>query len=131
MLLDPTHPDHWQQLQSDAPGLATMVKTMRALAFDDTMRREFDAQSTCLSDLALTAPSAVPTRILASSEFNALEAGAFEQMVRRLRLDWPRLLGGAHIAEIAGSGHYIQRDQPATVVQAIRALRHAVPNQAR
>ena len=122
LLIDPTHPDHWKQMQSETPAQANLIKTMRAVTFDATMRREFDAQTDCLEKLDMNTPLRLPVKILASTVFNLLESGAFEQFVRKNRVDWLRLTGAAQIEEIAGAGHYIHKDRPQAVVQAIRVL---------
>jgi pimeloyl-ACP methyl ester carboxylesterase len=50
------------------------------------------------------------------------ESGDFERMVKDLWADWPRLVGGAAVVPVQGAGHYIQRDRPETVVDAIRSV---------
>jgi hypothetical protein len=61
----------------------------------------------------------VPTRILVSTRFSALEGTDFQRMLGTLRDDWLRLTGAPAWVPVAGSGHYIQRDAPADVVRAV------------
>lgn len=125
VLVEPTHPQHWPRMQKDAPALATVVRAARLAAFSPTMRREFDDQQRCLDRLeALPAPQ-VPTRILVRGHFAPPEAGAFERMARDLWTDWPRLLQASPAEPVGGSGHYIQRDRPSAVVDAIVAVAKA------
>ena len=122
LLIDPTHPDHWKQMQSQAPAQAKVIKAMRVLTFDQAMRREFDAQADCLEKLDMNTPLRLPVKLLASTVFNPLESGAFQQFVRKNRVDWLRLTGAAQVEEVAGAGHYIHQDRPRAVLQAIETL---------
>lgn len=45
VLLDPTHPDHWERMKSDAPTQAAFVNSLRIIAFRQVMRQEFDDQA--------------------------------------------------------------------------------------
>jgi pimeloyl-ACP methyl ester carboxylesterase len=119
ILLDPTHPDHWQHMQTDAPGLARTIRTMRVL-FSTTMKREFDDQTVCLDKIDRAQPLRMPVRLLVRTDFQMLERGNFEQMVKRLQSDWLALTGAPRIEEVAGTGHYIQKDRPGAVIDAIR-----------
>lgn len=124
VLLDPTHPDHWAQVQAQAPALAALLKGLRHTVFSDAAAREFDDQALCLDTLPSTgasAPTAAPTaQVLLSTERAALETPAFVQMLETSRTDWLRLLGPqARLQRVPGAGHTIQRDAPAAVVEAV------------
>lgn len=127
VLLDPTHPLHWETLQRDVPTAASSVQALRATLFTAAARREFDDQAQCLDKLDAAVSRQAPTRILGSTRFSALEGQEFQRMITRLRDDWLRLTGAAAWSPVANSGHYIQRDAPAAVVRAIEDLasRHA------
>jgi len=43
-------------------------------------------------------------------------------MVRSLEPEWMSLVGASRIEKVEGSGHYIQRDQPAQVISAIETV---------
>lgn len=122
VLVEPTHPQHWPRMQRDAPATAMVVRIARLAAFSPTMRREFDDQQRCLEGLpSLSAPE-VPTRVLVRGRFVPPEAGAFERMLRELWSDWPTLLHSSGVESVEGTGHHIQKDKPAVVVDAILAI---------
>ena len=122
VLVDPTHPKHWQRMQQDVPATAALVRGMRATVFSRAMRREFDDQEKCLERLEALAPIDKPARVLTRSRFELAELGPFESMVRSLEPDWMALTGGKRIERVEGARHYIQRDRPAVVVGAIEAV---------
>lgn len=122
VLLDPTHPAHWTTMQQEAPGLATALRAMRTLAFSDTARAEFDAQAACLDSLDERAPLHRPTRILVSDRPGPLENASFRSMLGRLRLDWLRRLDAPGLQVVWDSGHYLQREVPQDVADAIDAV---------
>lgn len=121
VLLDPTHPEHWQTMQSEVPMMAAIVLIASA-RFTPAMRREFDDQARCNAKLGALPMPAVPAELLVRGEFRGIEAGAFEAAVRRLEGDWVDWLGVDAARRIQGSGHYIQKDRPAVVVDAIMAV---------
>lgn len=122
VLLDPTHPMHWQRMQDEVPVTAATVKVARSLAFSGIMRREFDAQSVCLERIDTLRPLEIPSRLLVSSRFKPMEKGDFEALVKRLRQDWQRLTRASQIEVVDGTGHYIQNDRPQAVVSAVDGL---------
>jgi len=122
VLLDPTHPRHWQRMQQDAPSAAKIVKAMSMISFNSTMRREFEAQATCLDRIDATHTRAISTRLLVSARFTSVEKGEFENMVKSLRLDWLRLTKAPRLDVISDAGHYIQKDSPQDVVAAVRGV---------
>lgn len=122
VLLEPTHPQHWSRLQQDAPVVALLIRTARLSAFTGTMRREFDDQERCLGELTAKPMPAVPIRVLVRGRFVPPETGAFEGVMRELWLDWSRLTNGRAVEPVPGAGHYIQKDQPQAVVDAIASV---------
>jgi len=122
VLLDPTHPKHWQRMQRDVPVMSALISGMRATVFSSAMRREFDDQEKCLVRLEALAPIDKPARVLTRSRFELAELGPFESMVRSLEPGWIPLTGAKRIERVEGSRHYIQRDRPAAVVGAIEAV---------
>ncbi|WP_020394665.1 alpha/beta fold hydrolase [Thiolinea disciformis] len=120
VLLDPTHPQHWQRIQAELPAIATLLSTSR-LVFGSTACQEFDAQQTCLEQLTAKLPNSISTRLLVSTQRTALEQGAFEQMLKELALDWQRKTN-APIIQTINSGHYIQSEQPEAVIMAIHEI---------
>ncbi|MEW6677448.1 MAG: alpha/beta hydrolase [Pseudomonadota bacterium] len=128
VLVDPTHPRHWQTMQDKAPAQAALLKALR-LTFSATDRREFDDQTGCLDRLALDKPLVVPTRILVAGRLRPEEQGAYAAMQEGLRRDWLRLVPAPRLDRVLEAGHYIQRDAPTAVTAAIRSLsgKHATP----
>lgn len=122
VLLDPTHPHHWERMQHDVPQLAGVLKVMRVTLFSRVDKDEFDAQSTCLDTLKLDQPLTMPVRLLVSGRRPAAEKGAFEAMLNDLRQDWLGLLGIKQMQLIRDSGHFIQNDSPQDVVLAVEQV---------
>jgi pimeloyl-ACP methyl ester carboxylesterase len=122
VLIEPTHPDHWQRLQAEAPAMAGVVKVAR-LGFSSAMAAEFDAQDTCLRErvgaAARAAARRVPARVLVRQDYAGLERGSFEAMHRRLMHAWLELVNAPRLDRVAGAGHYIHRDRPDAVIAAI------------
>jgi pimeloyl-ACP methyl ester carboxylesterase len=118
VLLDPTHPQHWETMQREAPANAALVRVARA-TFKPPMRREFDDQTRCLERLQSSPMPGVPVRLLVRGRYAGLEAGAFEAMARRLEVDWARRLHALSVQAVDGAGHYLQRDRPDVVADAI------------
>ena len=84
------------------------------------MRAEFDAQAQCLDALPPW-PSTVPARLVFSGRFGPLETDEYQRTLARLRLDWQQRLG-APAETVSTSGHYLHRDAPERVVQALDHL---------
>ncbi len=124
VLLDPTHPKHWETVQNEASSAAAILKTLRLTLFTPTMRKEFDAQTECLSSLPATFPAAInkKTRILTSTVVNASEHGSYQTVLAKLRKDWLRLTGISKMEPVEKASHYIQNDRPDVVVKTILEL---------
>ena len=122
VLLDPTHPRHWESLQRDAPEAKTMIKMVRFISFSRTDRAEFDAQAACLDRLNMDVPLRTPVRMLVSERFRPGERGAPEAVIRTLRKDWLRLLGTDRMQTVWDSGHYLQKESPDEVIAAIEEV---------
>lgn len=120
VLVEPTHPQHWSRMQQDAPAMALVVRTARMAAFSPTMRREFDDQQHCLDGFDSRPSPHVPTRVLVRGRFVPPEVGAFERMSRDLWREWPTVLHVREVEPVEGTGHYVQKERPAAVVDAIR-----------
>lgn len=127
LLLDPTHPSHWERMQHEAPAAAALIKGLRITSFGVASRDEFDDQTLCLDRIDTTTPLAMPVRLLTKTRFQAIELGSFETMVHSLEDDWRHLLGVQDILRVADSGHYIHHDQPAIVLEVLRSLVNEAP----
>ena len=122
VLLDPTHPQHWEALQRNFPLGSNLIKAMRVTVFSNTDRKEFDAQTQCLNSLNMSQPLNIPTKLLFSGRFRSEERGDYENMLKPLREDWQRLVGSKQVQTVWDSGHYIQKDSPEEVVEAVHNL---------
>jgi pimeloyl-ACP methyl ester carboxylesterase len=122
ILLDPTHPRHWETMQREFSGGARIVKLMRMIVFSRADRREFDAQQKCLDQLDMAQPLTAPAQLLVSARFRPEEQGAFEKMMKPLRQNWLQLLGIKQMKVVWDSGHYIQNDSPEEVVASVQQL---------
>ncbi|MDP4302667.1 alpha/beta fold hydrolase [Leptothrix discophora] len=129
LLLDPTHPEHGATLQRETPKTAALLSGLRSTVFTPTMRAEFDAQAQCLDGLPPW-PSGLPARLLFSGRFGPLDTDEFQHVLMRLRLDWQQRLG-ASAETVPTSGHYLHRDAPERVVQAIERLLNEATTPAR
>ena len=122
LLLDATHPEHWENMQRRTPNTAAVVQGLRAVAFSDTERREFDAQAECISDLQTKDALPVPSRLLLRSKAEPGESAEFRAMSSELASRWPELLPGMSTYRVKGAGHYIQKDRPELVATEIGSL---------
>ncbi len=125
VLLDPTHPRHWERMRTDAPVQASALKGMSALSLDSTMKHEFDAQAVCTERLMQAGRLKAPVRLLVSGKLPTLATPGFRTMLDELRQDWLRLSGAPRVETQAQSGHYLQDDAPDAVIAAVNALRSA------
>lgn len=121
VLVDATPVGHWQAMQSKLPAAATMVRMMKATLFSKTMRREFDAQEKCLTGLPQT-PLPFQTRVLVSTRPDPVGGNELLKIDHDLARSWLSMTGAAAVEPVTGSGHYIQRDQPKLLADAIRTI---------
>lgn len=122
VLLDPTHPQHLERLQAEAPELAATLNALTVM-FTPTMKREFAAQTHCLDTLPTNSLQPVPVRLLFSTETDVLaQSAAFDTLRQALASDWQRLTNATDVQNVPESGHYIQKDRPDVVLQTINSL---------
>lgn len=122
ILLDPTHPQQWQRMQTDATTYAMLLKTRRKLMFNSTETAEFDAQAQCLQHIDMKTPLRAPAMLLVRDKFGIEEMGSYETLVRAQEKDWQRLSGAPAIERITGAGYYIQKDNPVIVNEAVKMV---------
>ena len=120
ILLDPTHPKHWETMQRDYKPGAAIIKIMRSTVFSEVDRREFDSQAECLNtEIDISTPVTVPVKLLVSGRFRPEENAKYQEMLGTLRKDWARILGVSSPKTVWNSGHYIHKESPDEVVLAI------------
>ena len=122
LLIDATHPDHWAALQQRTGNTAMVLRGLRAVAFSETMKQEFDAQTECLPDLRLRDTPPIPSKLLVRGKAGLGESTEFQAVSRELAARWPELLPGMTSAKVEGAGHYIQKDKPELVANEIRSM---------
>lgn len=128
VLVDATPPGHWPRMQAETPGLASLMKVLRATVFDATSRREFDDQDACMDALTATPPAAtsggtaIPTVVLASGRRRPEETAEFAALLARGQALWLPLTGAAQVEVAHDAGHHIQRDAPDRVAAAVRRI---------
>lgn len=131
VLIDPTHPRHWEQIQAQSPTLTATMKTLRLVSFSSTERREFDDQATCLDRFDLKQGLPMPVKVLFRTEYQRLEQGQLEKIVKDLQGDWKTITGSDQLLYIQGAGHYVHRDQPLQVISLISDFRKEVSHQSK
>lgn len=122
VLVDATPPGHWARMQHEAPSAARLLSVLRATVFSEVDRREFDDQDGCQERLASRPPLRLPTRVLVAGRLRPEERGDFAAMLARSRPLWLERTGAPALEPVESAGHYIQRDAPGRVVQAVRAV---------
>jgi pimeloyl-ACP methyl ester carboxylesterase len=122
LLLDATHPEHWETMQRRTPNSAAILLGLRAVAFSDAEKREFDAQYECIADLRKSVTPPVAARLLLRGNAEPMESAEFQAMSSELASRWPELLPGMTISKVDGTGHYIQKDRPEVVAREIGIL---------
>ncbi|MCC7284673.1 MAG: hypothetical protein IT503_00705, partial [Burkholderiaceae bacterium] len=113
------------RLQREVPAMAATVSALR-VAFSATMKREFDDQDRCVAQRIGAGQRAalkrIPARVLVRETYSLPERGAFAAMHRRSQRDWLELTAASELQPVPGSGHYVQRERPDAVAQAVNAL---------
>ena len=131
VLIDPTHPRHWEQIQAQSQTLTATMKTLRLVSFSSTEKREFDEQTNCLERFDLKQGLSIPVKVLFRTEYQKLEQGQLEKIVKDLQGDWKTITGSDQLLYIQGAGHYVHRDQPLQVISIISDFRKEVSHQSK
>lgn len=122
LLVDATHPDQWETMRRTTPNTAAVVQGLRFVAFSDIERREFDAQSLCLSSLLAVSASSISAKLLSRGRPELTESAEFIKMSRDLAGRWSEFLPGITMSQVEGAGHYIQKEKPELVAAEIGEL---------
>ncbi|MCC7461135.1 MAG: alpha/beta fold hydrolase [Gammaproteobacteria bacterium] len=122
LLVDSTHWDQLGRIRAQAPAMYGTVRAVSLLMMGP-MRREF-ADSTLAGEQvqASPAPAGTPTIVLSSSRAAPGETPAFRVLMRRLQDEIAAEYAARRHSFPVASGHYIQRDRPRDVVDAVREL---------
>lgn len=121
VLLDPTHPRHWEMLQAERPLLATALQGMVKLERSQARRNEFRQQVDCLQGLNQRQVLQPPGRLLVSRRYTDMEKD-LAPALHALQENWKILTGVAGTDKLWDSGHNIQTERPDAVARAVRAV---------
>lgn len=121
VLLDPTHPKHWQTLQAQLPMTARALQTAVQLYPSQARRNEFRQQTECLERLGHALPPAMPVRLQFSRRHRDMERDLVPAL-QTLQQDWLSLTGATRSQRLWDSGHQIPMERPDAVAQAVREL---------
>jgi pimeloyl-ACP methyl ester carboxylesterase len=122
VLVDSTH---WnQQLLMGAPNQTDPNKRGTVMLFMSFIARRELADSTLAGEQVHASPHAarVPTVVLSSTGALRGETPVSRMEAARLQEDIVADFPGARHIRVEGSGHYIQRDRPDVVIEAVRKL---------
>lgn len=120
VLIDPTHPKHFEIVEQTHPGVAMMIKGMQAVGIGgSTQKREFNDQTQCLDQLSMEIPLKIPSQLLFSGRADPIANEEYIKEWGKLNQDWIIKLGNAPSDIIWDSGHYIQREDPSEVASVV------------
>lgn len=122
VLVDPTHPRNWEAVQSEQPEAAVLIKTLKLVAWSDVQRREFDEQTGCLDTLDVAHPLVQPGKVLISGRPQVQANEKYERKRQALGQEWRQFAGVRQVDIVWGSSHFIQKEQPGTIVAAVREV---------
>jgi len=131
VLIDSTH---WQQgLKVDATANTPyQARTAITLYMPLVMRRELsDSAEAGLEVNGSPSAAAIPTIVLSSTRVGAHETEYQHETAVALQNNIAADFPGARHVFVEDSGHYIQRDKPAVVIEAIRDLAGCAPTPTR
>ncbi len=132
------HSGQLGQVREKTPGVYRMMNVVTAV-MGGAMRREFVGIPAAATELeALPAAPNVPTIVLSSTRPAAGEKPEFRALLAQLQNELADSYAARRHDFVPDSGHYIQRDQPQVVIDAVRELarcdtkgvRSAIPTQA-
>ena len=122
VLVDPTHPRNWAEIQRQLPGTATLLKGIKSVAFGAAQAAEFDDQTTCLDRPEFKHPPGMPGRVLVAGRPRSADPEEYEALHLALGHEWAALAGVPRVEMVWDSSHYIQRERPERVIAAIQQL---------
>jgi hypothetical protein len=120
VLVAPTHPRNWAEIQSQLPATATLLKGIKTVAFSEMERHEFDDQARCLDRPEFARPPGVPGRVLVAGRPRASDPEDYEALYLALAREWPALTGVSGVEVVWDAAHYIHHERPERVIAAIR-----------
>ena len=134
ILVDPTHPDQWERWMEGLPpteaGEHEMVTRMRQRPWDDPGQNPegFDVRASIAQARAVTSLGDLPLVILTAGDPGQYAdappplAAHMARVKPELHRDLLRLSTNSRLVIAERSGHFIHRDQPDLVIDAIRRV---------
>jgi pimeloyl-ACP methyl ester carboxylesterase len=122
VLVDSMHPEQLGRVKAETPGVYRMMNVVTVM-MGGAMRREFAGIPATSAEIeALPEAFNVPTVVLSSTRPAAGEKPEFRALLARLQNELSDSYAARRHDLVPDSGHYIQRDQPQVVINAVRAL---------
>ena len=122
VLVDSTHWDQLERIRREAPATYGTLRLASLLMFG-TMRKEFaDSGRSGEQVRGIPANKSPPTVVLSSTRAAPGELPQFRALMRRLQNEIAAEYGAERHTFVSGSGHYIQRDRPEAVIEAIHEV---------
>lgn len=122
VLVDPTHPRNWAEIQRQLPGTATLLKGIKSVAFGAAQAAEFDDQTSCLDRPEFKHPPGMPGGVLVAGRPRSADPEEYEALHLALGREWAALAGVPRVEMVWDSSHYIQRERPERVIAAIHQI---------
>jgi pimeloyl-ACP methyl ester carboxylesterase len=122
VLVDSMHTEQLGRVRAETPGVYRMMNVATVI-MGGTMRREFAGIPATAAEIeALPEAFNVPTIVLSSTRPAAGEKPAFRALLAQLQNELSNFYAARRHDFVPDSGHYIQRDQPQVVINAVREL---------
>jgi pimeloyl-ACP methyl ester carboxylesterase len=122
VLVDSMHSEQLGRVKAETPGVYRMMNVVTVM-MGGTMRREFVGIPATSAEIeALPEALDVPTIVLSSTRPAAGEKPEFRALLAQLQNELSDTYAARRHDFVPYSGHYIQRDQPQLVINAVREL---------
>jgi pimeloyl-ACP methyl ester carboxylesterase len=122
VLVDSMHSEQLGRVKAETPGVYRMMNVV-TVVMGGAMRREFAGIPATAAEVeALPVAFNVPTIVLSSTRPAAGEKPEFRALLAKLQNELSDSYAARRHDFVPDSGHYIQRDQPQVVVNAVREL---------
>jgi pimeloyl-ACP methyl ester carboxylesterase len=122
VLVDSMHSKQLGRVKAKTPGVYRMMNVV-TVVMGGAMRREFVGIPATSAEIeALPEAFKVPTIVLSSTRPAAGEKPEFRALLAQLQIELADSYAARRHDFVPDSGHYIQRDQPQVVINAVREL---------
>jgi pimeloyl-ACP methyl ester carboxylesterase len=122
VLLDSMHSEQLDRVRTETPGVYRMMNVV-TVVMGGAMRREFVGIPATAAEIeALPETFNVPTIVLSSTRPAAGERPEFRTLLAQLQNGLADTYAARRHDFVPDSGHYIQRDQPQVVIDAVLEL---------